>query len=431
MLDPYALRNRLPEIAARLKTRAYDLPVLQWTELDNQRKAIQIETQRLQQQRNAYAKRIAQAKALGELTESSLDWAESQRINEQLGLYQEKERQVLKALDTINLEMPNLPHPSVPEGLDETANVEIRRWGEQPSFAFTPLSHDTLGEQLGILDFETARKLSGARFVVLKGIGARLQRALIQWMLDVHTQEFGYQEVAVPYLVHEACLYGTGQLPKFKEDAFQVSGQPGYYLISTAEIPVTNQLRDTLVDADTLPLKFVSHTPCFRSEAGAAGRDTRGMIRVHQFEKVELMMFTDPEHSYTALETLTQHAEALLQRLGLPYRVVALSTGDLGFASAKTYDLEVFLPSQGVYREISSCSCFEAFQARRIKARMRVSKSSKETVLLHTLNGSALAVGRTLVAILENYQQPDGSVVIPTVLRPYLGGQTMITRQCT
>jgi seryl-tRNA synthetase len=323
--------------------------------------------------------------------------------------------------DSLVASLPNTLHESVPEGRDETANVEVRRWGEPPTFDFEPKDHVALGEALGGLDFEAASRISGARFVVMRSGIARLHRALGQFMLDLHTREHGYTEVYVPYLVQPHALFGTGQLPKFKQDLFAVHGEQEFHLIPTAEVPVTNLVRDQIVPAEKLPLKFVAHTPCFRSEAGAAGKDTRGMIRQHQFDKVEIVHIVKPADSYAALELLTSHAEEVLKRLRLPYRVVALSAGDIGFGSAKTYDLEVWLPGQGVYREISSCSNFEAFQARRMQARWRNPETGKPEPV-HTLNGSALAVGRTLVAILENYQQADGTIRVPDALKSYMGG---------
>ncbi len=324
----------------------------------------------------------------------------------------------------LQLGLPNIPHASVPDGRDESANVEVRRWGTARQFAFAPKDHVALGERIG-MDFEAAGRISGARFVVMTGNLARLHRALVQFMLDLHTRDHGYREAYVPYLVHSEALVGTGQLPKFEQDLFAVRGDPGFYLIPTAEVPVTNLVRDQILAPETLPLKFAAHTPCFRSEAGAAGKDTRGMIRQHQFEKVELVHIVRPEESYAALEELTGHAEAVLQALELPYRVLALCAGDTGFGATKTYDLEVWLPSQQRYREISSCSNCESFQARRLQARWRNPATGKPE-LVHTLNGSGVAVGRALVAILENYQQEDGSVVIPAVLLPYMGGLATI-----
>ncbi len=343
--------------------------------------------------------------------------AELQAVERQLDVIQAE-------LSALQLGLPNLLHSSVPDGLDETANVEVRRWGTPRTFDFEPKDHVAVGETMG-MDFETAGRISGARFVVMIGPLARLQRALIQFMLDLHTREHGYREAYVPYLVHAAALEGTGQLPKFEQDLFAVKGDPGFYLIPTAEVPVTNLVRDQIVAAEALPLKYVAHTPCFRSEAGASGRDTRGMIRQHQFEKVELVHMVRPEDSYAALEELTGHAEAVLKALELPYRVLALCGGDVGFGSAKTYDLEVWLPSQQRYREISSCSNFESFQARRLQARWRNPATGKPE-LLHTLNGSGVAAGRALVAVLENYQQADGSVAVPAVLLPYMGGVTAL-----
>jgi seryl-tRNA synthetase len=334
---------------------------------------------------------------------------------------------VQEELNAVQLDIPNIPHESVPEGTGEEDNAEIRRWGEPTAFDFEPKDHVDLGEGLGLLDFETAAKLTGSRFSVIQGPLARLHRALIQFMLDTHTRAHGYCEVYVPYLVNADSLRGTGQLPKFEEDLFRTAGEQAFYLIPTAEVPVTNLVRDTIVDAEALPLRFTAHTPCFRSEAGSYGKDTRGMIRQHQFEKVEMVQLVRPQDSWAALEELTGHAEAILQQLELPYRVVTLCTGDIGFSAAKTYDLEVWLPGQQKYREISSCSNFEAFQARRMQARWRNPETGKPE-LLHTLNGSGLAVGRTLVAIMENCQQADGSIRVPAALQPYMGDVTVIGR---
>ena len=332
---------------------------------------------------------------------------------------------VLNQLEGIALSLPNIPHETVPVGKDEQDNQEVRRWGIPATFDFQVKSHDVLGEALGQMDFALAAKITGSRFVVMKGQLARVHRALIQFMLDTHTQDHGYQEIYVPYIINADSLFGTGQLPKFEEDLFKLTGDNNYYLTSTAEIPVTNTVRDTILDAEVLPVRYACHSPCFRSEAGSYGRDTKGMIRQHQFEKVELVWITKPEDSYTILEQLTHHAEVILQQLQLPYRVLALCTGDMGASAAKTYDLEVWLPSQNTYREISSCSNMEAFQARRMKARYRQAET-REIELVHTLNGSGLAVGRTLVAIMENYQDKEGNIHIPAVLRPYLGGMDVI-----
>ncbi|MGK0673354.1 MAG: serine--tRNA ligase [Halothiobacillaceae bacterium] len=419
MLDPRLLRSDLPAVAAGLARRGFTLDTAALERLEAERKAAQIEVERLLAERNARSKAIGQAKARGEDVQPLLDEVAS--LGERLKTAKARFAAIAEQLDALMLQLPNIPHPSVPDGMDATSNVEIKRWGTPNGFPFEPRDHVALGEGLGAMDFAAGAKLSGSRFVVLRGELARLQRALIQFMLDVHTREHGYQEVYVPYLVNADSLRGTGQLPKFEDDLFRLAGESPYYLIPTAEVPVTNLVRDTILDLDSLPLKLVAHTPCFRSEAGAAGRDTRGMIRQHQFEKVELVQIVHPTRSYTALEELTAHAEAVLERLGLPYRRVLLCAGDMGFGSAKTYDLEVWLPAQGTYREISSCSNFEAFQARRLQARFRNPEGKPE--LVHTLNGSGLAVGRTLVALLENYQDEAGRIAIPEVLQPYMGGQ--------
>jgi seryl-tRNA synthetase len=374
--------------------------------------------------RNAHAKKVGMAKGRGEDISGLL--AEGEALARRLEGLDKEQADVQAEVDEIILGLPNLLHDSVPDGRDESANAEVRRWGEPRQFDFTPLDHVAIGEKLSLVDFKAASRISGARFVVLKGGVARLQRALIQYMLDLHTSQHGYTEVYAPYLVSRQSLVGTGQLPKFEADLFRVvGGEAEYFLIPTAEVPVTNLVRDAILEANTLPRKYVAHTPCFRSEAGSYGKDTRGMIRQHQFEKVELVHMVRPEESYAALEELTGHAEAVLQGLGLPYRVVALCAGDVGFGSAKTCDLEVWLPGQQKYREISSCSNYEAFQARRMQARWRNPATGKPEPL-HTLNGSGVAAGRALVAVLENYQQADGSVVVPEALRPYMGGAEVI-----
>ncbi|HMM74982.1 MAG TPA: serine--tRNA ligase [Gammaproteobacteria bacterium] len=418
MLDPQLLRNNLDEVAAGLARRGYTLDAATYQALEARRKQLQVETQNLQAERNAASKAIGAAKARGEDIEP---------LKAAVGTLGERLAAAEAALETLQAEfehfaahVPNLPHPSVPDGRSEADNVELKRWGTPRSFDFTPRDHVDLGALLGGMDFEAGAMLASARFVVLSGPIARLHRALIQFMLDLHTAAHGYREVYVPYMVNERTMRGTGQLPKFREDLFEIPKQ-NLFLIPTAEVPVTNLLQDRIVEAAQLPFKFVCHTPCFRSEAGSYGRDTRGMIRQHQFEKVELVQLVAPATSYDALERLTANAEAVLEALELPYRRVALCTADLGFSAAKTYDLEVWLPGQNAYREISSCSNFVDFQARRIKARWRNPETGKSE-LLHTLNGSGLAVGRTLVAILENYQEADGSVVVPAALRPYLGG---------
>lgn len=423
MLDPKYLRDQILDTAQQLSKRGYVLDVTTLKNLEEKRKTLQIETQELQNKRNLFAKQIGQKKSKGEDAADLLQASETN--NQQLSI---KEAELLALQQTLTqhfLTIPNLTHASTPEGKNEKDNVEIRRWGNIPSFDFTPKDHVTLGEQLKSMDFEAAAKMSGSRFVVLRDKLARLQRALVQFMLDTHTREHGYTEVYVPYLANEQSFYGTGQLPKFREDLFFLQGEPSLGLIPTAEVTVTNLVRDSILEAQELPLKFVAHTPCFRSEAGSYGKDTRGMIRNHQFEKVELVQIVSPEHSYEALELLTGHAETILQRLELPYRVVALCTGDIGFCAAKTYDLEVWLPSQNCYREISSCTNFESFQARRMQARWR-NPATQKPEPVHTLNGSGLAAGRTLVAVLENYQDAQGRIRIPEVLRPYMNGKEWI-----
>ncbi|RCX31951.1 serine--tRNA ligase [Thioalbus denitrificans] len=423
MLDPRLLRNELHEVAARVARRGLRLDTGRIEALENERKALQVRVQELQNERNTRSRSIGRAKASGEDIAPLL--AEVADLGERLKAAEVQLQRLQEDLRALQLGIPNLPHESVPDGSGEDENLEVRRWGEPPVFDFEPLDHVDLGARNGWLDFETAAKITGSRFAVMRGPVARLHRALIQFMLDLHTREHGYTEVYAPYLVNAESLFGTGQLPKFEEDLFALRGEPGYYLIPTAEVPVTNIVRDEILEADALPLAMACHTPCFRSEAGAYGKDTRGMIRQHQFEKVEMVRVVRPEESYAELERLTGHAEAVLQRLGLPYRVVALCAGDLGFSAAKTYDIEVWLPGQGKYREISSCSNFEAFQARRMQARWRNPDTGKPE-LVHTLNGSGLAVGRTLVAVLENYQQADGGIRVPDALRGYLGGLELI-----
>ncbi len=423
MLDPKLLRSDLPGVAAQLARRGFVLAVEPFAALEQQRKEIQIEADRLRSARNAGAKAVGLAKARGEDAAPLLEAAEN--LGAELGLIERRLEVIQAELADLQMTLPNILHASVPDGLDESANVEVRRWGEPRRFEFEPKDHVALGERTG-MDFETAGRLSGARFVVLTGALARLHRALAQFMLDLHTREHGYVEANVPLLVHAPALVGTGQLPKFEQDLFAVRGEPKFYLIPTAEVPLTNLVREQILAPETLPRKFVAHSPCFRSEAGAAGKDTRGMIRQHQFEKVELVHIVRPDSSYAALEELTRHAEAVLQALQLPYRVLSLCAGDTGPSSAKTYDLEVWLPSQQRYREISSCSNCEAFQARRLQARWRNPDTGKPE-LVHTLNGSGVAVGRALVAVLENYQQADGSIALPPVLVPYMGGQTTLS----
>ena len=423
MLDPRLLRSELETVARQLARRGFTLDTAALQTLEEQRKAIQVQTQELQAERNARSKNIGKAKAAGEDIAPLLKEVEG--LGDQLKAKQDELDSLQEQLNAILMSIPNLPHESVPDGKGEEDNPEIRRWGEPAQFDFEPRDHVDLGEGLAMLDFETAAKITGSRFSVIQGPLARLHRALIQFMLETHTHQHGYREVYVPYLVNADSLRGTGQLPKFEEDLFKTCGEQELYLIPTAEVPVTNLVRDTIIEADEMPLRFTAHTPCFRSEAGSYGKDTRGMIRQHQFEKVEMVQMVRPQDSWQALEALTGHAEAILQHLELPYRVVALCTGDIGFSAAKTYDLEVWLPGQQKYREISSCSNFEAFQARRMQARWRNPETGKPE-LLHTLNGSGLAVGRTLVAIMENYQQADGSIRVPSVLQPYMGDITVI-----
>jgi seryl-tRNA synthetase len=420
VIDPKLLRSDPEAVARNLARRGYTLDVQGLRALEEKRKPWQVEADRLRAERNASAKAIGMAKGRGEDVTPLI--AKSERAAEDLAKAEQELTSVQAELEQWSLGLPNLLHDSVPDGKDEAGNVEVRRWGAPREFDFTARDHIEIGERLGGLDFEAATRMSGSRFVVMRAQVARLHRALAQFMLDLHTGEHGYTEVYVPYLVQRQALLGTGQLPKFEEDLFAVRGEQGFYLIPTAEVPVTNLVREQILPAQQLPLKFVAHTPCFRSEAGAAGRDARGMIRNHQFDKVELVQIVRPADSYAALEELTSHAEAVLRKLEIPYRTLALCGGDIGFGSAKTYDLEAWLPAQGKYREISSCSNFEAFQARRMQARWR-DPDSKTPQPVHTLNGSGLAVGRTLVAVLENYQNPDGTVAVPQVLRPYMGGR--------
>ena len=419
MLDPKRLRNDLDEVAAQLARRGFVLDVDNIRALEQRRKTLQVETEQLQNERKVRSKAIGQAKAKGDNVEPLM--AEVAEIGERVKLAEQELASLQTELETIALGIPNILEASVPDGKDENANVEIRRWGEPTAFDFTPKDHVDLGLPNGWMDFDAGAKLTGSRFVVLRAAMARLHRALIQFMLDTHTQVHGYSEVYTPYMVNADSLRGTGQLPKFEEDLFKLNNEQGYYLIPTAEVPVTNLVRDTIVDAADLPLKYACHTPCFRSEAGSYGKDTRGLIRQHQFEKVEMVKMVKPEDSWAELESLTGNAEAILQKLGLPYRVIVLCAGDTGFSSAKTYDIEVWLPGQQKYREISSCSNFLDFQARRMMARYRNPDTGKPE-LLHTLNGSGLAVGRTLVAVLENYQEADGRIRIPEVLKGYMGG---------
>ena len=443
MLDLQALRNDLTTVAAQLASRSYVLDTARFEQLEGERKTVQTRTQELQAKRNSSSKLIGQAKAKSE--DVSAIMVEMANLGDELKQLETQLERVQQEMIAFLSVIPNTPHASVPFGKSEADNVEVRKVGTPPKFDFEVKDHVSVGEAMG-LDFASATKISGARFTLLKGPLARMHRALAQFMLDTHTEQHGYTETYVPYMVNADSMYGTGQLPKFELDLFAVKfgagsvldpetgGQsflaakhPGFYLIPTAEVPVTNMVRDTITPLEQLPLKYVAHTPCFRSEAGSYGRDTRGMIRQHQFEKVELVQIVHPEQSYEALEGLLGHAETILQKLGLHYRVVKLCTGDIGFSAAMTYDIEVWLPAQNTYREISSCSNFEAFQARRMQARFRNVQGKPE--LVHTLNGSGLAVGRTLVAILENYQQADGSVKVPEVLRPYMGGMEKIIPQ--
>lgn len=423
MLDFQLIRNDLDKLAEALKKRGLALDISGIKMLEDKRKSIQVKTEALQSLRNSKSREIGSRKAKGEDTQAIMD--EVADIKQRLDESENELGAVQTALNETLAGIPNIPHESVPEGGSEQDNIEIRRWGEPKKFEFEPEDHVDLGASLGMIDFETATKIAGSRFVVMYRDIARLHRALIQFMLDTHVNEHGYQEINVPYLVNADSAKGTGQLPKFERDLFKID-EPGFYLIPTAEVPVTNLARDEIINADALPKKYVCHTPCFRSEAGSYGKDTRGMIRQHQFEKVELVQMVKPETSYGVLEELTRHAEIILQKLALPYRVVALCGGDLGFSAAKTYDIEVWLPGQNTYREISSCSNFEAFQARRMRARWRNPETGKPE-LLHTLNGSGLAVGRTLIAVMENYQDKDGNILVPEVLRSYMNNQKIIT----
>ena len=419
MLDPKSVRTDPAAIATALQKKSYVLDVERIDALEVQRKTLQVSAQKLQAERNKRAKSIGQAKANGEDIAPLL--AEVSQLKSNLESAEAELSGIQAQLEDIMWGIPNIPDNEVPTGNSEDDNIEIHCWGEVRDFDFEIKDHVDLGAGSGLLDFEVATKITGSRFAVMHGQLALLHRALIQFMLNVHTQEHGYQEVYVPFMVNSDSLRGTGQLPKFEEDLFKLDGEQGFYLIPTAEVPVTNLLRDEIVGANTLPMKLVCHSPCFRSEAGSYGRDTRGMIRQHQFEKVELVQFVRPENSEAALEELRQHAETILQKLDLPYRTVILCGGDLGFSAARTYDMEVWLPSQNKYREISSCSNFRDFQARRMKARWRNPDTNKPE-LLHTINGSGLAVGRTLIAIMENYQQEDGSIVVPEILRPLMNG---------
>jgi len=417
MLDPKLLRNDLSSVISDLARRNFKFPAERYQELETERKSVQVKTEELRQERNSRSKNIGNAKAAGQDIAPLLEQVEA--LGGELDSASMQLSRVQAELDALLAGLPNLLDATVPDGVEESANVEVRSWGVLPAFSFAPRDHVAIGEGLGLLDMEAAAKITGARFSVLKGGLAQLHRALIQFMLDLHTTEHGYEELYVPYMVNRESLFGTGQLPKFAADLFELHGEQGFHLIPTAEVPVTNLVRDEIVAAADLPLRYVAHTPCFRSEAGSHGKDTRGLIRQHQFEKVELVQMVRPDQSQEAHEELTRHAEIVLQKLGLPYRVVSLCAGDIGFGSAKTYDIEVWLPGQNVYREISSCSNFRDFQARRMQARWRNPDTGKPE-LLHTLNGSGVAAGRALVAVLENGQQADGSVLIPPVLRPYL-----------
>ena len=416
MIDPKLLRTELDTVAEKLAKRGYELDKAFWQQVEEQRKSIQVKTEELQAKKNAGAKQVGLMKRNGENTDALM--AEMATISSDMKQAEDALKALQDKILAAALTIPNLPDDSVPAGKDENDNVEMRRWGEPRQFDFEVKDHSDLGENLGLLDFEMAAKLTGSRFSVLKGQLAKLNRALIAFMLTTHTDKYGYTEMYVPYMVNADSLLGTGQLPKFEEDLFKLRGEKEYYLIPTSEVPLTNSVRDKILDPEALPIKMTAHTPCFRSEAGSAGRDTRGLIRQHQFDKVEMVQIVHPETSMQALEDMTGQAEYILQQLGLPYRVIVLCGGDMGFGAVKTYDIEVWLPSQTTYREISSCSNCGDFQARRMQARV---KDGKKTELVHTLNGSGLAVGRTLLAIMENYQNADGTITVPEVLRPYMG----------
>jgi seryl-tRNA synthetase len=424
MLDPHLLRADAKSVAEALSARGYELDAAAWHELDSRRKSLQMDMQDLQSRKNQSARSIGQAKSRGEDIQPLLE--EVKHLGEDLSRVEGEFNQVREKQHAWLMEMPNLQLSGVPIGKDENDNVEVRKWGEPAKFDFEPREHVELGEGIGMFDSQAAAKLAGSRFVVLKDGLSRMHRALAQFMLDVHTREHGYTEVYLPYLVNPETMTGTGQLPKFGDDAFATTDEPPRYLIPTAEVPMTNLVAGEIIDASDLPLRFTSQTPCFRREAGSYGKDTRGIIRQHQFEKVELVHISRPEKSSAALEELTGHAESILQRLEIPYRTIILCTGDMGFSAAKTYDIEAWLPGQGAYREISSCSVCTDFQARRMKARWRNPETGKPE-LVHTLNGSGLAVGRTLIAVMENYQQQDGSIRVPAVLQPYMGGQELIS----
>ncbi len=416
MIDPKLLRTELDTVAEKLAKRGYELDKAFWQQVEEQRKSIQVKTEELQAKKNAGAKQVGLMKRNGENTDALM--AEMATISSEMKQAEDALKALQEKIQAAALTIPNLPDDSVPAGKDENDNVEMRRWGEPRQFDFAVKDHSDLGEDLGLLDFEMAAKLTGSRFSVLKGQLAKLNRALIAFMLTTHTDKYGYTEMYVPYMVNADSLLGTGQLPKFEEDLFKLRGEKEYYLIPTSEVPLTNSVRDKILDPEALPIKMTAHTPCFRSEAGSAGRDTRGLIRQHQFEKVEMVQIVHPETSMQALEDMTAQAEYILQQLGLPYRVIVLCGGDMGFGAVKTYDIEVWLPSQTTYREISSCSNCGDFQARRMQARFT---DGKKTEMVHTLNGSGLAVGRTLLAIMANYQNADGTITVPEVLRPYMG----------
>ena len=423
MIDPKILRQATADVAANLARRGFDFDADAYLALEERRKSLQVATEELRNERNTRSKSIGKAKAQGEDIAPLLEAV--QTLGDRLDEHESQLQAVLEEIRSIELDLPNLLQEDVPEGAGEDDNAEIRRWGKPGAFDFEAKDHVELGEALGMLDFECASKISGSRFAVMRGPLARMQRALIQFMLDVHTTEHGYTEAYVPYLVLAEALVGTSQLPKFEEDLFKTADETPFFLIPTAEVPVTNFARDSIYDAQELPLRYAAHTPCFRSEAGSYGQDTRGMIRQHQFEKVELVQLVSPEDSVQALEELTGHAEVIMQRLELPYRVVALCAGDIGFGATKTYDIEVWLPGQSKYREISSCSNYGAFQARRMQARRRNPDTGKPE-LIHTLNGSGVAAGRALIAVMENYQEADGSIRVPEVLQPYMGGATTL-----
>jgi seryl-tRNA synthetase len=423
MLDKKFVRENLDAVRERLATRGGEYPLMELTKTDSDWKQAAQQVEELRRKRNEASEQIGRLKQQG--SDTSREQAQVKAISREIKTLEERARLLEEQLSSILHTIPNLPHSSVPVGSDETANLEVRRWGNPPQFDFEPLDHVDLGAALGILDMDRAAKIAGARFALLSGVGARMERALINFMLDIHTLEHGYREVLPPFMANSTSLFGTGNLPKFAQDLFKIEGTD-YYLIPTAEVPVTNIYQGEVLDCAVLPQKFVAYTPCFRSEAGSYGKDTRGLIRQHQFDKVEIVKFAHPDNSYEELESLTHNAETILQKLGLHYRVVVLCTGDMGFSSAKTYDIEVWLPSQNRFREISSCSNFEDFQARRANIRFKGEDGKRRFV--HTLNGSGLAIGRTWVAILENYQQKDGSIVIPEALRPYLGGLDRIRR---